>query len=327
MTGEAASVVGRRWGVTVPLSGVPLHEHRKWFAELAGLGYTDVWSAETNAHDAFTPLALAAAWEPSLRLGVAVVPVFTRGPALLAQTIASLADAAPGRVAVGIGSSSPAIVERWNGLPFDKPYQRVRDTLRFLRAALAGEKVTADYETFSVRGFRLGVRPAEPPRILVGALRPGMLRLAGGEADGAIVNFLSADDVRTVAPYVGEGKEIAVRLFVVPTTDADAARGLGRRMLTEYLNVPAYAAFHEWLGRGELLAPMWEAWRSGDRAAAVAAVPDSLVDDLLIHGSPEECRERVEAYVEAGITTPMPMVIAPPDQLHDVLRALSPAAG
>lgn len=314
----------RRWGITIPFPGVPLPDHRRRLAELVDAGYTDVWSSETNAHDAFTPLALAAAWEPSLRLGVAVVPVFTRGPALLAQTVAALAEAAPGRVAVGIGSSSPAIVERWNGLAFDRPYQRVRDTLRFLRTALSGEKVTHDYETFSVRGFRLGVRVAEPPGILVGALRSGMLRLAGREADGAIVNWLSVDDVRTVAPYVGPGKEIAVRPFVIPSPDADAARGLGRRMIAEYLNVPVYAAFHEWLGRGEILAPMWDAWRSGDRAGALEAVPDSVVDDLVIHGAPEACRERIEAYVEAGITTPMPMLIAPPDQLSALIRTLGP---
>lgn len=316
----------RRWGITIPLAGVPLHAHRDWFARLAAEGYTDVWSSETNAHDAFTPLAMAAAWEPSLRLGVAVVPVYTRGPALLAQSVAALADAAPGRVAVGLGASSPAIVERWNGLEFDRPYQRVRDTLRFLRTALTGEKVTHDYETFSVRGFRLGVRPPEPPALLLGALRSGMLRLAGSEADGAVVNWLSPDDVRTVVPHVGEGREIAVRLFVIPTDDAEAARGLGRRMIAEYLNVPVYAAFHEWLGRGELLTPMWEAWRSGDRAGALEAVPDAVVDDLVIHGSPEACRERVEAYVEAGITTPMPMVIAPPDQLPEVIHALGPGA-
>lgn len=316
----------RRWGITIPLAGVPLHAHRDWFARLAGEGYTDVWSSETNAHDAFTPLAMAAAWEPSLRLGVAVVPVYTRGPALLAQSVAALADAAPGRVAVGLGASSPAIVERWNGLEFDRPYQRVRDTLRFLRTALTGEKVTHDYETFSVRGFRLGVRPPEPPALLLGALRSGMLRLAGSEADGAVVNWLSPDDVRTVVPHVGEGREIAVRLFVIPTADAEAARGLGRRMIAEYLNVPVYAAFHEWLGRGELLTPMWEAWRSGDRAGALEAVPDAVVDDLVIHGSPEACRERVEAYVDAGITTPMPMVIAPPDQLPEVIHALGPGA-
>ncbi|MBM3674101.1 MAG: LLM class F420-dependent oxidoreductase [Actinobacteria bacterium] len=315
----------QRWGITVPFAGVPLHAHREWFVELEDLGFTDVWSAEVNAHDAFTPLALAAAWAPSLRLGQAIVPVYTRGPALLAQSIASLAEAAPGRVVLGIGTSSNVIVERWNGIPFEKPYQRVRDTLRFLRAALAGEKVTEDYETFSVKGFRLGIRLAEPPPILLAALRPGMLGLAGREADGAIINWLSPTDVRTVVPHVGEEKEIAARIFVLPDTDRDTVLGIGRRMIAEYLNVPVYAAFHDWLGRGEALGRMWEAWKAGDRAGAVEAIPDAVVDDLVVHGSPEACAQRVLEYVENGVTTPAPMVIADPDTTRMVLRAMSAA--
>ena len=131
--------------------------------------------------------------------------MYTRGPALLAQTIASLIEAAPGRVAVGIGTSSNVIVERWNGIPFDQPYHHVRDTLRFLRAALAGEKVTEELRHVLGQGLparRAGRRSSR--RSSSGALRPGMLKLAGREGDGAIINWLSADDVRTVAPIVGE---------------------------------------------------------------------------------------------------------------------------
>ncbi|MGZ4803035.1 MAG: LLM class F420-dependent oxidoreductase [Acidimicrobiia bacterium] len=317
----------QRWGITVPFAGVPLSEHRSWFEELVDLGFTDIWSSEAGGHDAFTVLALAAAWTPGLRLGQAVVPVYTRGPALLAQTIASLIDAAPGRVAVGIGTSSNVIVERWNGILFDRPYHHVRDTLRFLRTALTGEKVTATYDSFEVKGFRLGVRVEQQPPILVGALRPGMLRLAGREGDGAIINWLGADDVRTVAPIVAEGgadKEIVARIFVLPSEDRDAVRHLGRRMIAEYLNVPVYAAFHEWLGRGDLLGPMWTAWKAGDRAGATEAIPDEVLDQLVVSGSPEECAEHVTRYVEAGVTTPMPMILAAPDRTREVLRALAP---
>src|SRR5829696_8630560 len=182
--------VPRRFGVTVPIPGVPLHAHREWFEEIAELGFTDVWSSEADGPDGFTPLALATAWCPTLRGGIAIVPAYTRGPALLAQSAASLADAAPGRFALGIGASSPAIVERWNGVPFEHAFQRTRDMLRFLRAALTGEKVAERYETFAVQGFRLGVTPEQPPPVLVAALRPGMLRLAGEEGDGAMVNWL-----------------------------------------------------------------------------------------------------------------------------------------
>lgn len=297
----------QRYGMTIPFDGIPLHAQRDAIAELADLGYTDVWSSEANGADGFTPLALASAWAPTLRLGSAIVPAFTRGPATLAQCVASLADAAPGRVAFGIGTSSDVIVERWNDIPFEEPYKKVRDTVRFLRTALTGEKVRERYDTFSVDGFKLGVVPEEQPRILVAALREGMLRLAGREGDGAIVNWLSADDVRQVVPHVhagGEGKEVVARIFVAPTTDADTVRAMGRYAIAAYLNVPVYAAFHEWVGRGEVLQPMWDHWKAGDRKAALEAIPDEVVDQLIVHGSPEECREHVGRYVENGITCP-----------------------
>ena len=128
------------YGMTIPFDGAPLHAQREMVAELADLGYTDVWSSEANGADAFTPLALASVWAPSLRLGTAIVPAFTRGPACLAQSVGALAQAAPGRLAFGIGTSSNVIVEGWNGIPFEQPYQRTRDMVRFLRAALTGAK-------------------------------------------------------------------------------------------------------------------------------------------------------------------------------------------
>ena len=172
------------YGITIPFDGVPLAEQRELVAALPDLGYTDVWSSEAGGADAFTPLALASVWAPTLNLGTAIAPVFTRGPATLAQSAATMAAAAPGRFTLGIGTSSDVIVERWNGLAFDRPYQRVRDTARFLRAALSGGKVAERYPTFTVDGFRLGLVPERPPGLLIAALRPGMLRLAGRESDG-----------------------------------------------------------------------------------------------------------------------------------------------
>lgn len=316
-----------RYGMTIPFEGIPLSEHGARFAELADLGYTDLWSSEANGTDAFTPLALASVHAPTMRLGSAIVPAYTRGPALMAMSVASLAEAAPGRVAFGIGTSSNVIVERWNDIPFEKPYQQTRDMVRFLRAALAGEKITEEYETFSVQGFKLGRVPAEQPQILIAALREGMLRLAGRESDGAIVNWLSAEDVKKVAPIVqqagdGTAKEIVARIFVCPSTDADTVRGMARFAIAAYLNVPVYAAFHEWLGRREALQGMWDAWEAGDRKAATAAIPDSVVDELIVHGSPEACKEHLERYLDNGVTTAavaiMPFGIDPVQAARDL---------
>jgi len=328
---------GPRHGMTIPFDGVPLAEQRDWIVELEDLGYTDVWSSEANGADAFTPLALASAWAPSLRLGSAIVPAYTRGPALLAQSVATLADAAPGRVAFGIGTSSNVIVEGWNGIPFEDPYRQVRDMVRFLREAMSGQKMTGRYGRSEIKGFRLGIRPAQQPAILIAALREGMLRLAGREGDGAIINWLSAEDVRTVAPIVQEAgggtvdqpaKEVVARIFVAVTTGSDEDRaavvGMGRYAIAAYLSVPVYAAFHEWIGRGEQMSEMWRLWAEGDRKAALEAIPESVVDELIVSGTPEQCREHIQRYVANGVTTPAIALLPFGYDLRQAIRDLAP---
>ena len=228
------------------------------------------------------------------------------------------------------------IVERWNGIPFEEPYKQVRDMVRFLRDALTGEKVRQALRHASrSRASGSASRPEQQPPILVAALREGMLRLAGREADGAIINWLSADDVthggrRGRTQRRRRTRRSSARIFVCPSEDADAVRAAGRFAIAAYLNVPVYAAFHDWLGRGELLRPMWDAWKAGDRKAALAAIPDALVDELIVHGSPEECRAHIQRYFDNGVTTTS-LAIMPLDPELDhweaAMRALSPHAG
>ena len=297
----------QRYGMTVPFDGQQLHQQRDRFQRLAALGYTDLWSAEAMGADGLTPLALGSVWTPELRLGTAILPAYTRGPALMAQSIAGMASAAPGRFVAGIGSSSNVIVERWNGIAFEEPYKRTRDMVRFVKAALTGEKVSEDYETFSVSGFRLGLVPEQPVPILVAALREGMLRMAGRESDGAIINWLSAENVATVAGVVNAENpdaEIVARIFVAPTPDREVALTSGKFAAAAYLNVPVYKAFHEWMGRTDALGEHWEQWAAGDRKGALEKIPDHVVDELIVHGDPDTCRDHIQRYIDNGVTCP-----------------------
>ena len=330
-----------RWGITLPLSGMPLSGQRELVTSLPDLGYTDAWSSEVSGADAFTPLALAAQWTSKdgsgsqgagppdaggLRLGTAVANIYTRGPALLAMSAATLAGLAPGRFVLGVGVSSPAVVTDWNGIALDRPYQRARDTLAFLRRALAGEKVSMDAETFTINGFRLDPAPVPPPALALAALRPGMISLAAAMSDGAITNWLAPADVPAVRAVAGPDCELIARIFVCPTADAGVARQIARRMIAAYLTVPAYAAFHDWLGRGPRFRAMREAWAAGDRKAALAAIDDGLVDELVVHGPPGYCRERVAEYQAAGLDTPVIAIVpAPGVDEAEAVRQLAPA--
>jgi hypothetical protein len=233
-----------RWGITLPLRSLPVPDQRDIVAALPDLGYTDAWSSELNGADAFTPLALAAQWTDRLRLGTAIAGIFTRGPALLAMNAATLAALAPGRFVLGIGTSSSVIVEAWNGIELARPYQRARDTLPFLRAALAGEKVSAGYESFAISGFRLDPLPAQPPGSP--PLRSGPAGAAGRVAGGRAIRP-AAPRMPPRAPWPAYSEPIAgVRL-------PDRGRQRGQeviRLIAAHLTVPAYAAFHAWARRG-----------------------------------------------------------------------------
>lgn len=323
------------WGVSLPLPFGALREHREHIEALRDLGYSDAWTAEGGGADAVTPLAAAAAWNPGLRLGTAIIPVYTRGPGVLAQTAATLAELGEAEVLLGIGSSVPEHVTALNGIPLDKPLARIRDTARFLRAAVRGEDLREQYETFAAEGFRLARIPDITPKILVAALRPRMLRLAFDEADGAITNLLFADDVPTVVSAAGPrspGQELVVKIFVCPTEDIEYARGRGRRFLAWILNRGVYRKFHEWLGRGDRLAEAHRLWDAGLSAAAGEAIPDDVVDELWINGSVEHCRAKISRFLMPGVTSvnlylaPTPEIEADPGYLLRVLEGLGPGA-
>lgn len=308
----------RRWGLTLPLAGVPLADHRELVQRAEAAGYTDFWSGETNGPDGFTPLTLSAAWTERARLGTGIVGVFQRGPALLAQEAAALADASRGRFVLGLGSSSDRIVEGWNGIPFERPLQKVRETVDFLQTALAGERT----ET----GFKLETAPAQRVPIMLAALRGKMLELAMERADGAFTNFLPLGGVPKVTAQLAEapaGFELLCRFFCIPG-EREQAEPLARFMFSSYITVPVYEAFYRWLGYGEQIEPMVAAWREGDRRGAAEAAPWELIEDTFVFGTPEQMKERLEAFVAAGITLPILMLVAPPDQAAGLIDALAP---
>jgi len=305
-----------RWALTVPFGGVALADHGDLLRRVEAAGYDDVWTSETSGYDGFTPLALAAAQTERLRLGTGVVNPFTRGPAVLAQHAAALADASGGRFVLGLGASSNVIVERWNGVPFQRPLSRMRATLEALRPVLAGERGPG--------GFKLETPPAEPVPIVVAALRGKMLALAAELGDGAFTNFLPLSGTRQVAEAFGApDKELLCRFFCFPA-DEEEALPQARRMLVAYATVPVYTAFFRWLGWGERIDPMVAAWEDGDRARALELVPDELVREVFVFGSPDAQHERLRAFADGGITTFVLSPLCAPEELQGFIDGLAP---
>jgi probable F420-dependent oxidoreductase len=295
-----------------------LADHEELVKRAEAAGYTDFWSGETNGPDGFTPLTLSAAWTERARLGTGIVGVFQRGPALLAQEAAALADASRGRFVLGIGSSSDRIIEGWNGIPFEKPLSKVRETLEFLQLALAGERTAT--------GFKLESAPADRVPIVLAALRGKMLELAMERADGAFTNFLPLAGLPKVTAQLDgapDGFELLCRFFCIPG-EREQVEPLARFMFSSYITVPVYEAFYRWLGYGEQIDPMVEAWKAGDRKAAAAAAPWEAIEDTFVFGTPEEMKERINAFVAGGITLPILTPIVTPDRVGDAIEGLAP---
>ena len=309
-----------RWGLTLPFAGVPLADHEPLVRRAEAAGYDDLWTGETNGPDGFTPLTLAAAWTERMRLGTGVVNPYTRGPAVLAQHAAALADASGGRFVLGLGASSNVIVERWNEVPFAKPLTRLRETVPVLREVLAGGRGPG--------GFRLETPPAHPVPIVLAALRDKMLHLGGEIADGTFTNFLPLSAADHVVARVREGEaaagrgetEVVCRFFCIPGDGIEMARF----MFAAYATVPVYEAFFRGLGWGKAIDPMVAAWREGDRKAAVGHVPEELVREIFVFGDGPAMRERLGEYAARGITTLVLTPLAPPEGLGELIDALAP---
>ena len=314
-----------RQGLTIPFAGVSLPDHEPLLRRADALGYHDLWSGEATGYDGFTPLALAAAWTDRARLGTGVVNPYTRGPALLAQSAAALADASAGRFVLGIGSSSDRIVERWNGIPFEKPLTHVREAVAGLRPVFAGER--------GAGGFKLEAPPPEPIPIYVAALRGRMLRLAGEVGDGAWVNFLPLSAAEQVVGEVRAGEQaagrepgsvdIVCRFFNVPAPPEEGLPFV-RFLFAAYATVPVYAEYFRWLGFADQIDPMVDAWEGGDRKRAVELVPEDLARDVFVFGGPDEQRERLAAFAAKGITTLCLTPIAPPEAVAGWIEAMAP---
>jgi probable F420-dependent oxidoreductase len=288
------------------------------------LGYTDAWSAEVSGPDAFSVASAVGVSTSSLRVGCAIAPAFTRPPALIAMSALAASQASEGRFCLGLGASTPTIVENWMGLDFERPVERMRETIAIVKQALAGEKVTFEGHSASVKGFRLEGAPAEVP-IFVAALGPKMMELANAEADGIALYAVAEEGVR-LAKKAAPDLELAARLICLPDQPLDEVRDFARFLLTPYVAAEGYNSWIARQGFEEEAAAVKTAWDARDRNAAVAAMSDRLVEALVIAGPANACKERVQSFREAGLDTPILFFIAQqgPEAALKMLEAMAP---
>lgn len=316
--------MSQKLGVTVPLPGFSVRGACDLARRAEELGYTDAWSSEVSGPDGFSVAAAVGATTTSMRIGCAIAPAFSRPPALLAMSALAASQASDGRFVMGLGASTPTIVENWMGIPFDRPLTRMRETIEVVTRALAGEKVTYTGKTVKLDGFRLEGAPADVP-IFLAALGPKMMDLANSETAGIVLYAASEEGVR-LARSSAPNIEVAARLICIPDQPVDEVREFARFLLTPYVAADGYNSWIARQGFEEEARSVRAAWDERDRKKAVAAMSDRLVDALVITGPATACKQRLDGFRDAGLDTPILLFIAQggPAQAAAMMESMAP---
>jgi probable F420-dependent oxidoreductase len=319
-----AQSLKKRVAVTLPAGPKLQHtiDRLKWAEDN---GYPDVWFSDSGAPDTLTQVAAVAQHSSSARFGVAVTPVYTRTPAVLAATANVISQLLPGRFIMGLGSSSQTIMGQWNGIALDKPLTRVKETTLMVRSMLTGEKSDfTDLETLYSKGYRQAPADAAPP-IYIGALRPKMIEMAAEIGDGVIFNLWPKSALPKMMEAVKRGAEragknwqdieIVNRAMVLCTDDKEAGRNAFRAAFGPYYATPVYNKFLAWAGFEDAAATINEGWAAKDRAKTSGALTDAMIDEIGIIGNEDEIRARIQADADGGIHTSIiaPIAVSPSD--------------
>ncbi len=293
----------------VLMSGTTIAQHVHIAREAEALGYETALVTEVSGPDAVTVLAAAAAATRTIKLATGIIPLYARDPYLMAMTTSSIQDISEGRFTLGLGTSTPAIINGWHGLPFEHPLATTRAYVELVRKFLAGERVKAE-GVFSIKGASMRASKY-PTRIFLAALNEGMLELAGEVADGVILNFPTPQYAARAIEVIGRGlarsgrsrSDIEIWTCLragISDAGADVA-GAVRRELLSYCLTPVYQKVFSQDGYGAQVDEVTRRWRDGDRAGAADAIDDDMVSAHAAIGSVPECRDQVQKLLRLGI--------------------------
>lgn len=305
------------------------------------LGYGRAWVPETWGRDAVSTLAAAAEATESIGLGTSIVNVFSRSPAVLGQTAATLDELTDGRFRLGIGPSGPAVIEGWHGGSYDRPLRRTREATEIVRQVLSGEVVSYEGEVFDVDGFRLRFdRPDRPVPVDLAGLGPKSVELAGFAGDGWHAMLSTPDGLTDQLEHLATGAakadrapadcDVTLGITCCAMDDGDAARTLAAGHIAFYLGAmgPFYGRHLARQGFGTLAKDVADAWDRGDRQKAIETVEAELLDELAAAGTPAEARDRLRRFVELDDVDAVAVSFprgADIETVEETLRSVAPA--
>jgi alkanesulfonate monooxygenase SsuD/methylene tetrahydromethanopterin reductase-like flavin-dependent oxidoreductase (luciferase family) len=293
-------------------------------------GFRSCWFPEITFADSFGPATVASMRTKRVGIGTGVVGIWSRSAVTMALQAATLHQLSGGRLLLGLGVQARGYVQGWHGQTYRQPITAMRDFIAILRAAFSGELVSYEGEVFSVRNFHLDMElPQPPPKIYVAANGPRMIELAGEVADGIVGWFQSLEYVRDVTmPALRRGAERAGRSlddfdttvgFPAVVTRDDSGVELAKGQVMMYASAlgsaPAYLESARAAGFSAEAEAIGERVRAGDLRGAVEQVSDEMAAAMVMAGSVERVRERIERYRAAGLNA-VHLLPSPPDGFY-----------
>ena len=322
----------KRVAMTIPGPTVTVQDSIALAQRLETLGWDDLWLADAGGLDALTLMPMLLGATEKMRMGIAVVPVFTRTPAVLASTFSVISQAYPGRFVPGLGTSSHAIINNWHGLEMEKPVTRIKETMALLRPMMAGEKSNFEGSVLRSRGYRQG--PTQNQPIYLAGLRPKMLETAAEIGDGVILNLFPRSALPKIMEHIAIGAEragkdpasveVVCRHMMCVTDDKALGRAAFRAAFGPYYATPVYNKFLAWSGYEDAAREIQAGFVARDRERTAAAMPDDLVDQIAVIGNEAECQQLIREYADGGIHTHvMAPLIPDPQILENTIMAFS----
>lgn len=277
-------------------------------------GYDSAWFSDTGYPDPLTLAGTVINATKNITIGIAVVPAYSRTPAVLASSAATLNNLSQGRFVLGLGTSSQTMIENWHGLEFEKPLARMRETVTLLRSMFSGEKSNFAGQTLKSKGYRIPPS-AYPQKIYLAALRPKMLELAAEIADGVVLNLFPASALPKIIEHIEIGAkragkslddiDIICRYQVAAGEDNSAELNMFRGFFGPYFATPVYNQYLAWCGYPDVAAEINAAWAAKDRVRTCTAIHDELINEIAVIGTEQQCQEKIRSAMAAGISTAM----------------------
>jgi coenzyme F420-dependent oxidoreductase len=287
-----------------------------------------------------TTLTSIAHGTDEIGIGTSIMPVYSRSPALIGQTAATLQEVSDGRFRLGLGPSGPIVIENWHGAEFGNPLRRTRETVDIVKMVTAGEEVSYDGEYFDLEGFRLRCDPPDPaPPVDTAGMGPKAVELAGRFADGWHALMLTREGLRDRLEDFERGSEMGDRdrseqrvtlsLTACASDDPDEAKRLVKQHAAFY--VGGMGTFYRdnlaRQGHEDVAHEVFDNWQAGDREAALDAFPDDLLEQIGVWGTPDQAREHFERFTDIddleAVSVSFPRG-ADLDQIESTVRALAP---